>query len=844
MRFTFSKIFLILLLAALATSCSRKNNTFLSRNFHAVTAEYNALYNGEVAFDEGRDALTENYRDNFYEILPVEPLERFEDVTVPGASKNPNFERAEEKAIKAIQKHNMEINGEEHNPQMDEAFMLLGKARYYDQRFVRALESFNYILGYYPASNNIAQAKIWKAKTNIRLQNDTVAIANLHKLLDNEKKLKNQDYADASAMLAQAYLNKDRKDSALVYIDKAAMLTRKREQEGRYLFIKAQLYDAIDEHGLANETYDKVIHLNRKIPRSFLINAYIAKARNFDYDTEDRIAFLELLEDLKNDRENRPFLGGIYNEIGEYYRNTGDIDSAVANYNRSLRVPVEDRYLSSRNYLTLGNINFDAAKYPEAGAYYDSTLVNIAEHSREYRAINKKRENLNDVIRYEQTAKKNDSILILVKMSDEDRRAYFEDYIAKLKEQAKKDSITNVTAGIQNNEFFKAGSGNSGPKGGTFYFYEPARVAQGKLDFKSRWGNRELTDNWRLSGQQSSLGGADAVAQNEDAIPGADTRYDLDRYLESVPTAQGHIDTLARDRDFANYQLGLIYKEKFKEYGLAADRLETLLRQKPEERLILPAKYNLYKIYTEQGDAANQEKYRQDILAQYPDSRYAAFIKNPNKALEKDAESPEALYNQLYRKFEAQKYAEVIKVADEEIDQLAGDVFVPKFELLKATAIGRLKGYTDYKDALNYVALNYPDRPEGKKAQQTLTEVLPQLKDAGFKDDASTKNWKIIYIFPSDQLETIAKETQVLQQALETYFYTQYYISRDVYTADQTLIVVHGFTSNDAAQAFAERLTSDQEIKWKQKAIFISSDNYRIVQLHKNLEAYKTKDQQ
>ena len=400
MRSTFTNFFL-LLLAIFATACSRKNNTFLSRNVHAVTAEYNTLYNGEVAFEEGRAALTEGYHDNFFDILPVEPLEKFEDVTLPGESKNPNFERAEEKAIKAIQKHSMKIDNQEHNPQMDEAFMLLGKARYYDQRFVRALEAFNYILGYYPASNNIAQAKIWKAKTNIRLQNDTVAIENLSKLLDEEQKLKDQDYADASAMLAQAYIDKNMKDSALVYIDKAAMLTRKREQQGRYLFIKAQLYDAIDEHGLANETYDKVIALNRKIPRSFLINAYIAKARNFDYDQEDRAAFIELLNNLKDNRENRPYLGSIYNQIGEYYRNTGQLDSAVANYNHSLRIPIKDQYLSSRNYLTLGDINFDAAHYVDAGAYYDSTLVNIPQRSREYRSINKKRENLNEVIRYE-----------------------------------------------------------------------------------------------------------------------------------------------------------------------------------------------------------------------------------------------------------------------------------------------------------------------------------------------------------------------------------------------------------------------------------------------------------
>ncbi|KKK80773.1 hypothetical protein LCGC14_2820140, partial [marine sediment metagenome] len=394
----YNKLLLLVALVLLCAGCSRKNDSFLSRNYHAVSAKYNTLYNGEVAFKEGRGALIDSYRDNFWEILPIEQLEQFDEISLPGEAKNPNFERAEEKAVKAIQKHSMEINGEERNPKIDEAFMLLGKARYYDQRFVRALESFNYILSFYPASNNIAQAKIWKAKTNIRLSNDVVALENLHKLLEEEQELKDQDYADASAMLAQGYININRKDSALVYIDKAATLTRKNEERGRYLFIEGQIYDAIGEAGLANETYTKVIDLNRKSPRRYMINAYIARARNFDYEHEDRVAFLEMLQELAENRENRPFLDRIYNQLGEYYLNIEETDTAIAYYNRSLRTPGEDKYLKSRDYLTLGNISFDSAYYQQAGAYYDSTLVNLNDRTRESRDINKKRENLTDVI--------------------------------------------------------------------------------------------------------------------------------------------------------------------------------------------------------------------------------------------------------------------------------------------------------------------------------------------------------------------------------------------------------------------------------------------------------------
>ena len=73
----------------------------------------------------------------------------------------------------------MNIQGKEKNPIMDEAYFLLGKSRYFDNRFLPALEAFNYILFKYPTSKYINEIKIWKEKINIRLNQDNFAIDNL-----------------------------------------------------------------------------------------------------------------------------------------------------------------------------------------------------------------------------------------------------------------------------------------------------------------------------------------------------------------------------------------------------------------------------------------------------------------------------------------------------------------------------------------------------------------------------------------------------------------------------------------------------------------------------------------
>ena len=180
MKAFFKGILIIIISIVVLASCSRKKDNFVSRNYHAVTAEFNPLYNGYLALEIGRKNLNESYQDNYWEILPIERMEVLDEIMLPGQSKNDNFSRAEEKAVKAIQKHSMNIDGREKNPQMDEAYLLLGKARYFDQRFVPAIEAFNYILYKYPASDKINQAKVWREKTNMRLENNELVIKNLN----------------------------------------------------------------------------------------------------------------------------------------------------------------------------------------------------------------------------------------------------------------------------------------------------------------------------------------------------------------------------------------------------------------------------------------------------------------------------------------------------------------------------------------------------------------------------------------------------------------------------------------------------------------------------------------
>ncbi|SDS38974.1 hypothetical protein [Gramella sp. MAR_2010_147] len=840
---TFTRFTIILLLSAAIFSCSRKKDSFINRNYHAVTSEYNTLYNGQLAIEQGRKEINQNYADNYWDILPVERLAVDEKILLPDSVRNQNFGRAEEKAVKAIQKHSMQIGGKERNPQMDEAYLLLGKARYFDQRFIPALDAFNYILYRYPASDNINHARIWREKTNIRIGNEKLAIKNLKKILKSDK-LEDQDIADASASIAQAYINLRHIDSAAAPLYDAADYTDNNEEKGRYFYILGQLHNRLGETATANAAFDEVIDLHRKSPRIYYVNAQVQKARNFDFNSGNNQYLLDLLTELEQDRENRPYLDKIYFQLGEYYSRLDSTEIALEYYNKSLRSPSSDIYLKSINYEILANINFDRAKYQDAGKYYDSTLTYMSPEILEFRAIKKKRTNLDDVIKYEQIAEETDSILRLAGLSEEERIIYFTEYTDSLRAKAIKDieagelPVYTASIGSENN-FPSANLPPSGPAntGNSFYFYNPIRISRGAQEFLRTWGSRELADNWRWGSSALNQSSINPQARLTDINLDNDPLYDPMTYVNQIPGEQLVLDSLATQQNLAYYQLGIIYNENYGEYNLAAKRLEFLLNNNPQERLVLPAKYNLYKIYGAQGRLRDQELLKNDILQNYSDSRYAAFIRNP-QSIQRDENSPEVLYNQLFRQYENQELDEVIKKSNEYVSRFTGDPMVPKFELLKARATARILGVDAYEKALNYVSVTYPQSQEGQKAQDIINRSISDLKKLEFSPDSLQTNFKIIYPVKSDDKEDTVKLKETIEKALSELGYKKLSVSLDVYDVEQSFVVVHGLESKSKSLGFQELLQENKNYKIAREAFVMSAENYRIVQIKKNLRSY------
>ena len=717
------KIFVGFLVVLFVVSCSTKKDAFLNRTFHSTTTKYNVLFNGNEALRIGLIKLNSNYEDNYWERLPIEPL-KVDVLALPGMASDVDdspkeFERAEEKAVKAVQKHSMLIARQERNNQIDNAYLLLGKSRYYSKRFVPALEAFNFVILNYPKADLINETKIWQAKTLVRLQNEEQAIDNL-KILFKNKYLTEEIKENAHTALAMAYLNLDSLQQVTNHLNKAVLTANNFEQTARNLFVLGQIYREKKLIDSSNISFQKIIDF-KKSPFKYKIHAYIEKAKNVSTQ-KDKLTTIKIFKKLIKDRDNRPYLDQLNYHLGLLVKED-DSEKAITYFKQSIQHSRKIDFQKELTYEALGNSFFDKTSFLKAGAYYDSILqITQSNNTKRVRSIKRKRDKLNDVIFYENISKRNDSILNLVAMSDKERETYFSDYIVTLraKDKAKKAKISADLKREKQSQKKLVKLENTGK----WYFYNMQTVLFGKEEFKALWGNRPIEDNWRSTSKTMVNVSNEPSIENLNVVEvGSVKRYEIWYYTDEIPTNKVKIDSIIAERNLAYFNLGVIYKEQFKELELSTHKLDTLLTFNPIATILLPAKYHLYKIYNSQNN--NKAKLlKNEIVKDFPESRYAKIILDPNKSIIDEAElTVDDEYALIFYEYKDEHFESVIEKLTIAINKHEGEKIVSKFELLKAYAIGKKDGIFAFKEALDFVAMNYPNSEEGKKALEVIETI-------------------------------------------------------------------------------------------------------------------------
>lgn len=827
---------------SLVFACSPTKNTFVSRNMNALGTKFNVLYNGQLALDKGLKELDEGYHDNFYERIPIEPLKVDEKLLRPSLKGNTNFQnfdRAEEKAVKAVQTHGMTIKGVEHNKQIDEAYLLLGKARYYTQRFVPAFDAFSHSIKNDSKANLIYETKLWQAKTQIRLQNEEVAIESLQNML-RFNKVPETTVEDSYTAIAMAYSQIDSIHQVIKHLKLATKIGFNPVQNSRNLIVLGQLYREEAQIDSSNLSFNKLLNY-KKAPYNFKVQAEIEIAKNYDAskDSVGNVLMMKL-EKMVKDFNNIPYLGALYYVIGDISQKNKDFNQAKNYYNLTLTSKSSDKIQKILAYEQLANINIDEKKYVIAGKYYDSIIRTSEDiYTKKLRQIIRKSDKLADVIMFDGLAQRNDSILRITKLDSATKVDLFKNHIAKL-QQREKDSIQQALADVKAKELNNQPSfiGASASKS-SFYFYNNELVGFGKLEFIKVWGARKLADNWRYS-DNSSVDLAVKIITKDSVKTKISQKYQISFYLNQIPTSVKEIDSITNIRNDAYFQLGQIYKEQFKDYPMAIHYLESLLNLKPSKDRILPIHYNLYKIFSV-TDSIKARDEKDFIITNYPDSRYAQLILKPGQQLVfADNDSPETQYKIAYNYYEEGNFVLVDSLATKALETYQGLPIIPKYKLLKAYAIVKLDGYKAFSELLTAILLEFPNTPEGKKAKNTLDLIKDDLAKADDFTAIKDKDNLILAYQVPNKLDLSKLENQ-LTTIVQNEDFSNLSVETKPYNRSTKLFLIKGFSDKDALDDFTYFINKKYKIVLPKDFFVISQTSYNKIQLYKNLNIYLKK---
>jgi len=802
-------------LLLLISACSTKKNRFTNRQYHRLNTKYNVMFNGQEALKMGETILSETIEDNFFDLLDVEPI------LLQGESENdntvvPGFDRAEEKAVKAIQKHSMNIGGKQKNDQIDAAYLLLGKARYYDRRFFPALEAFNYLLENYSNPEGFVEALIWREKTNIRLYNYELAITNLRSLARGLV-FKSRHYSPANATVAQAFIKLNNRDSAVVYIKRAAEAAKQPQIQGRYFYITGQLFEDLGQKDSAYWAYNQVVNLKKKTPRKFWINAKLKQLL-----LEQHLEGIDPEEEMTGliDRyDNRMFKHTIYRALGILHLHQGNDSLAQRYLSLSQKMTTIDPPTKRANYRDLANYYFQKQNYPLAGAYLDSLLPLLPSQSLIQKRTQRERDNLEGVIRDERIVVATDSLLRIMALDTAQQRQYFENHLEKKRAMER----ASITAQKTNKGLFsRAGNQNQ------FYFYNPLLVVEGKQFFEANWGNRPNVDNWRWSNTLTGVVADNQTRTQTDGLAPAEIVLETAQsYLDRLPKTQAEKDSIIKRNHQAYLQLGMIYKEKFKNDRLAQNRLDTLETKNPEAAIDAPALYYLYKIL-ENKDTTRARQLKQKITTKHPNTAYAQILKDSSQMANPDQQTPKAIYSKLLELFEQKQFDQLLQKANTYQVVLGPTEYAPRLDLLKANTIGRLQGTAAWSAALQEVIQRYPDTEISTTAQRL--KVKSQMIDT-----TNTLKTLISYkwIFPLEKKDSL--ETKLAKQLQPIISKNRFWkLSIDSFNEKEVFVVVHGIPTPQKVRAIKNTLGSNSNLIIDLHNFVVLSKDYRQMLMDKN----------
>lgn len=731
LRYLFYTTIIGLLGGVILTGCSKKKSGITNRVYHQTTARFNGYFNAKEIMLALEADLKETHQENWDSLLPVFIYPDEEKAQ----SLYPELDLAIDKCSKVINRHSMRIRNKEHNKWIDDNYFLIGKANFYKRNYGSSQEMFTYVSKAFKGQETRYDAGIWLSR--VYMETDRMSKASsVLKRISEEKDLPNETAADLSAVYADYFLRQENWDAAIDELHKAISLSKDKQFRIRLTFILAQTYDKKNDYHRAVRTFTKVVKMTPPYEMEFNAKLYQAYAHNRQMDPEE---VRKLLNKMLRDVKNYEYRDQVYYAMADVELKQRNTELGMEYLSKSGLVSVNPKQ-KAKSYTRLADLYFEQRQYVNARDYYDSTLVVMDESMPNYKEIKGKAESLGELVEHIRNVELQDSLIMMVGLPEKEREKKILQMMADLeaeeeRQRLKKESDQIGTFGPQDQQGgprIPGGAGNS-----DWYFYNSATRSHGFNEFRRVWGNRKLEDNWRRKNKESDDDwGADEefTVDGEKAEMFKSSVLSLEEYTSGLPMDDSSLVAAHNSLIESQYRMGIIYRERLYDDDNAVEAFTRLILEYDTSRYALTAYYQLYRLYVKKEESGtffgsgrrdNSDYYKNVILEEYPDSKYAKLILNPNYGEEENQQllADQELYESTYTKYRRRQYNDALYTCNSVITDQPDNYFIPKFYLLKALVISQRKEVVAYKATLREIISKFPDTEEAAKAEELLGQI-------------------------------------------------------------------------------------------------------------------------
>jgi tetratricopeptide (TPR) repeat protein len=732
------KIFLhtisAVLLVSLFFGCSTEKNTRTTRTFHNITSHYNIYFNAKESVKEGLTNIEERTENDYTRLLPIYIT------SAPAAAKmvKSDMDYAVLKCSKLIEIHSITkkpkrkkgggsrkyqefASQEEFNKWIDDSFLLMGEAYFYEQNYFAAINNLSYVVRKYPKEETADEAQIFLIRCYTELDRFIEANGVIQALqgYDDFPKRLEAELAKATAFY---YMKQGEYSNTIKMLEIAIKKTFWKKDKARLQYIIAQLYQEMGDNAKASAAYEAVTKLNPEYSMAF--NAKINAMGAFS-DNSNAEELRKSLNKMLKDKRNVEFRDQIYYALGNIDFREGNRQQATENYRKSVASSYNNQFQRAKSAITLADIYFEDLNYRGAQSYYDSAMVIIGEDYPDYKNLHKRYKSLSNLVDNLLIVERQDSLQKVAQMPEKEREAL----IARLmKEEQERQQQMDMSAQNNTQGYSRSTSSrlSSSSSSSTWYFYNSQTISYGQTSFQRTWGKRTLEDDWRRSNKSIVTEYNDEVAEEQEDEEQKETDpLKKEYYTQDLPLTDSLMQASHDKIRDALYNAGRLFKVDFEDYPRSAEEFEELNKRYPTNIYLLSAYFELYDLYELIGDTEKSEYYKNLITTNYPESKYAQYLINPNFFVENEKHKNEFndTYNKTFQSYKAGRYRDVIALTSKMKQMKPDSVVMPKIDFMEAIAKGTQTNVHDFEKQLKAYLEKYPAKEPSALAKEILTLI-------------------------------------------------------------------------------------------------------------------------